>query len=331
MTVTVDPTDGLGQEELLARLQTVAEKVVGQTYGDGCLITHINQSENTTYRVERDDGLARILRIHRTGYHSLAAIESEHAWMLALREEAGVRTPQVIGNIHHIVTDDLPDGRHCVFFEYLEGEEPNADDLLGNFPNLGEVTARMHRHAMTWQLPDKFERFTWDLDTIFGPHPHWGNWDDCPWVDAASKAILQPLVRKLRQRLTAFGQGAERFGLVHADMRLANLLVHEGETRVIDFDDSGFSWYLYDLATALSFIEDRADVMDLVDAWISGYQRVRTLTNAEVEEIPSFLMLCRMLIVAWIGSHAETELAQELGPSFVRASGELAERYLQKF
>jgi Ser/Thr protein kinase RdoA (MazF antagonist) len=39
-------------------------------------------------------------------------------------------------------------------------------------------------------------------------------------------------------------------------MRLANVL-HDGpKTYVIDFDDCGYSWYLYDLATALTLIED---------------------------------------------------------------------------
>ena len=89
-------------------------------------------------------------------------------------------------------------------------------------------------------------------------------------------------------------------------MRLANLLVHDGETRVIDFDDCGFSWFMYDLATALTFMEDRADVMELVDAWLTGYQKVRSLSREEVAEIPTFLMLRRMMVLTWMGSHSET-------------------------
>ncbi len=47
----------------------------------------------------------------------------------------------------------------------------------------------------------------------------------------------------LRDRLAAFlGTGPQRYGLVHADTRLANLLVDGGRVSVIDFDDSGFSW-----------------------------------------------------------------------------------------
>jgi len=38
-------------------------------------------------------------------------------------------------------------------------------------------------------------------------------------------------------RLARFGSGAARFGLIHADMRLANLLVDGDDVCVIDFDD----------------------------------------------------------------------------------------------
>ena len=37
--------------------------------------------------------------------------------------------------------------------------------------------------------------------------------------------------------------------------------------------------------------------------------------EADEAEIPTFLMLRRLLILAWIGSHAETDLARELGMS----------------
>jgi len=336
MTVTVDPTGGLGQAEMLRRLEQVAARAVENMFpGEDVELTHINQSENTTYIADSPSRGKTILRIHRTGYHSVAAVRSEHAWIQALRDDAGVMTPRVLPTpdgetITRIATDELPDGRNCVFFEFLEGDEPDADALLENFPNLGEVTARMHEHARGWALPQNFERFHWNMDTVFGPSPHWGHWTDCPHTDGETSVILTRLVDTLRSRLTRFGMEQERFGLVHADMRLANLLIHQGETRVIDFDDCGFSWYLYDLATAVSFIEDRADMPELIEAWTSGYEKVRRLSDAEKVEIPSFIMLRRMLIVAWIGSHSETELAAELGADFPLRSCDLAEAYLTK-
>ena len=64
--------------------------------GPGATVRLINVSENATYLVHDPDQGPSILRVHRLGYHSRAEIESELAWMDALRAEAGVRTPQVL-------------------------------------------------------------------------------------------------------------------------------------------------------------------------------------------------------------------------------------------
>src|SRR3546814_1904552 len=89
-----------------------------------------------------------------------------------------------------------------------------------------------------------------------------GDWSS----DVCSSALplLQRRVDTIKARLLRFGQAPDRFGLIHADFRLANLLVHKGDTRVIDFDDSGLGWYLYDAATAVSFIEHRPDLDELL-------------------------------------------------------------------
>ncbi len=68
-------------------------------------------------------------------------------------------------------------------------------------------------------------------------------------MGAEELALLGRLDETLRRRLAAYGQGPDRFGLVHADIRLANLLVDGEHVRVIDFDDCGWSWFMYDFAT----------------------------------------------------------------------------------
>ena len=338
MDVEVDPTGGLGQSELLRRLAGVAQRATRGFLGDEDFdLELLNQSENTTYQISRaTSGEKLVLRIHRTGYHTLAGIESELDWMEALRQEAGVRTPAVVRNdagerVHNIATDEVPEGRWCVFSEFLEGDEPDDADLLSAFPDLGEVTARMHGHARTWKRPVTFERFSWNVETAFGANPHWGHWYDGPGMNDQARTLLRRTVDVLSRRLTQFGTDNARFGLVHCDMRLANLLIHQGETKVIDFDDCGFSWFLYDLATALSFREHHPDTEELVEAWLTGYRRVGRLSPEEESEIPSFLMYRRLLAVAWCGSHSETELATDLGAEFTHTTLPLAENYLQQF
>lgn len=297
----------------------------------------INHSENITYRIDDPDRAEPlILRLHRPGYHSDAAILSELHWLAALRAEGVVRTaPALPGRdgallqVIHGPGVDAP--RRAVLFGFLDGREPAPDDMRGTMGQLGMVTARLHRHTRAWTLPERFTRHAWDMTTMLGDRPIWGDWHAAPGATGETRAILARAVATIGRRLAAFGDGPERRGLIHADLRAANLLVGGPEVAVIDFDDCGFGWFLYDYATTVTFMEEHREVPDWTAAWVDGYRRVMPLSAAEEAELPTFLLLRRMMAVCWIGSHRETELAQSLGAPFVRASAALAEPYLLRF
>lgn len=322
-------------QQTLKDLQSVAEAAVAlYELPAAPKATMINLSENATYRVDAG-GKKWALRVHREGYHSKRAIGSELAWLMALRQDGAVTTPKPVkgrdGEIIQSVTLPGLAQRHAVLFDWETGAEPDESELLGPFVVLGAATARMHLHSRGWTRPKDFERLTWDFDGAFGKVKHWGSWRDGMGLDAKKTTLFQHAVDLIEKRLQAFGKGHERFGLIHCDMRLANLLIDGKETKVIDFDDCGFSWYLYDCATALSFIEHRTDVPELIGAWVKGYRTVAPLSAEDEHEIPTFVLFRRLLLVAWIGSHAETDLAKSMGVPYTQDTVALCERYLRDF
>lgn len=335
--------------DVLDRVSRIARRAVsGYGWPETVSVELLNVSENATYLIEDPSRGRAVLRVHRLGYHSRAEIESELAWMQALRNDGGIRTPRVLaaedGSLvigladdpaHHDpsrgerVAGDGEEERFCVMFEHLPGREPLEHDV-DSFDHLGEITARMHRHVRSWERPKGFHRFNWDYRAAFGEEARWGRWQNGAGVGAHELAVLGRLDDTLRRRLVGFGTGRERYGLVHADTRLANLLVEDGDVSVIDFDDCGFSWYLYDLATAFSFFEHRPHVPELIDAWLQGYRRVLELPAEDESEIWTFILFRRLLLVAWIGSHGAVDVARELGGAYTEESCELAERYMTK-
>ena len=102
------------------------------------------------------------------------------------------------------------------------------------------------------------------------------------------------------------------------------------ELKVIDFDDCGFGWYMDEAATPLSFYEHLPQVSGLIEHWLEGYRTVRVVTKADEELIPTFVMLRRLLLVAWVGSHAETDLARRLGVSYTDQTVALCSDYLSR-
>lgn len=327
----------LSHEELLFRLHDLAERAVSRyALPDDVTVSLINVSENATYRVDdAATGSKWALRVHREGYHSRTGIASELAWLIALKQSGAAITPTPIPGIdgeliQTVAHEGLPRPRNVVLFAWEEGKEPAATDAAG-FEILGETAAHMHAHVRKWQRPAWFERHSWDFDTSLGSRPHWGRWQDGMGVTPEGLETMGETVRLIERRLARFGKAPDRFNLIHGDMRLANLLMDNGTIKVIDFDDCGFSWFLYDCATTVSFFEDSPDVPSLIDAWVRGYRRVGTLSAEDEAEIGTFVMLRRLLLVAWIGSHSETELAQSMGVAYTQGTLPLCERYLSWF
>jgi len=78
----------------------------------------------------------------------------------------------------------------------------------------------------------------------------------------------------------------------------------------------------------VSFIEHHPRVPEMIDSWLRGYRSVRELPREDEAEIWTFIMLRRLLLVAWIGTHTGVEIARELGAGYTAGTCELAERYL---
>jgi Ser/Thr protein kinase RdoA (MazF antagonist) len=294
----------------------------------------LNHSENTTYLIQEGDQRF-ILRVHRLGYHTPRAISAELDWVEAIRRDSSIRTAcPIVGvnseRIQPFVTS-MAGERHGVMFTFLDGEEPSETaDLAGSFEQLGTITAMLHDHSQQWAPNSpKLERPVWDFEHTLGSEQIWGDWRQGLGMTPEMIAQINQGIVEIRRRLRDYGMESDRFGLVHADLRLANLIIHEGKVGVIDFDDCGYSWLMYDLASALSFIEHKEYVPELIRSWVKGYSQVRSLTQEALEMIPTLILLRRILLVAWLGTHSETDLAKELGVEYTDQTCKLVSSYLQ--
>jgi len=196
-------------------------------------------SENATYVVEDEaNGRRLVLRVHRPNYHTEIEILSELAWIAALREDGVVETPQPVPEQDGTLLTSFPDGdtcRYVVAFEHMSGKEPDpSDDLVKWYGRLGEINALLHRHSRNWQRPSRFVRKLWTFDTIIGKDSYWGDWRAGLGLMQDGRALLERTATRLEEQTCAYGTGPDRFGLIHCDMRLANLLVDGNRLGVVD-------------------------------------------------------------------------------------------------
>ena len=128
--------------------------------------------------------------------------------------------------------------------------------------------------------------------------------------------------------------------MIHSDLRTANLLKDGDTITVLDFDDCGMGFYMYDVAGAVALMEHRPDLKEIVDEILKGYEPVRPLSEADKTEIPTFIMLrrigmlqsliCRIGCVAG-GSGEACELTAEILEFYARGTVELAKKYLKAY
>jgi len=203
--------------------------------------------------------------------------------------------------------------------------------MVKQFKYLGETTAYLHRQTEIWNGTKKLNRIDWTFDNIIGKTPKWGDWRKFPDMTQEAQAYLEEIVQIIEKRLMRYGKNENNYGLIHADLRLANLLIEGEQIKVIDFDDCGFGWHLHDLASALSFIEEKPIVPKLVNAWLSGYKKVLPFTDTDFEEIDTFIMMRRLQLTAWLGSHQQSGPVAELSIGWMNGTLELAERYKRLF
>lgn len=288
--------------------------------------TLINLSENHTFRIDAQAGRT-VLRVHRPGYQTADSIESELAWLAALRRDTDLPVVTPLPGQDGRLLQRIGD-RFAVLFAFEAGREPVAGSVA-LFRTIGAFAATAHLHASTWQRPAGFARPTWSAAAMLEPDGLWGDWRKAPGV-APVRDMLDAVAARLHADLAAYGQGPDRFGLVHADMQLANLLVHGPRTTLLDFDNSGFGWFMYDLGSALSFIDLTPEAPTLRAAWLEGYTALRPLATADLAILDAMVLLRRMVLLAWIGTHDETKLARTHAGTFAADTARAGRLWLEQ-
>jgi Ser/Thr protein kinase RdoA (MazF antagonist) len=340
MTDTAGDFYALSPDDQLGRLQQLAHVALEQWPGIFERVTPVKYRENAVFSAYDTSGRRFALRIHRHGYHSDDALRSELQWMRELTAH-GVHVPPVVptrdGAVLAMVTcPGIPEIRQVDLLEWLAGDPigssedgvTTGDHVAPLYERIGHLASKVHDQATAWTFPDDFTRHAWDADGLLGPDPLWGRFWELPALSPDQQQVIGAARERARSDLTAFGTGLDRYGMIHADFVPENLL-DDGETlRLIDFDDSGFGWHMFEMATALFFNLDSPDYATLRDALFRGYRSARSLPDDHEAMLPLFLFLRGTTYMGWVQTRPETQTAQEIGPMIIARTCALAEAYL---
>jgi Ser/Thr protein kinase RdoA (MazF antagonist) len=191
------------------------------------------------------------------------------------------------------------------------------------------MAARIHLHSTDWQQPDEFVRHAWDEEGLIGANPFWGRFWELDQLSDEQQDLLQQARRLARRDLREYGRHLGNFSMIHADLVPENLLIEGPQLRLIDFDDAGFGWHMFELATALYFCLDDPRYEQIKAALLEGYHAVKPLTEADRQTLALFLMLRGTTYLGWIHTRQGTPTAVEMAPMLIERACKLAREYLQ--
>jgi Ser/Thr protein kinase RdoA (MazF antagonist) len=260
--------------------------------------------------------------------------------MRALAEH-GIDVPRHVlskaGNSFESIDIEGFDGpRQVDVFHWIPGQQLGSVEQgltastgqLGDiYRSVGRLAARVHNQACAWVVPNSFTRHAWDAEGLAGEKPLWGRFWELEALSGPQRGLFVTLKDRLFAELTELGTAADRYGLIHADLVPENILVDGNTLQVIDFDDAGFGWHMFELATSLYFIRRDAAYEEARDALIEGYRQVRPLPDAHLARLPMFLAARGTTYLGWVHTRRGEPAAREMVPQLVELATAAAEDY----
>lgn len=335
----------LSPEEQSSRLRELARRALASWNVGAADIDLIKFRENAVYRVTTARGERFALRIHRAGYHNDAELRSELEWMRAL-DGSGFDVPVIVptprGELFlKVAHEGVPEARQVDLFEWIGGVQLGnveadmsgaaapADASIANiYRTVGRLAARLHNQACAWKLPQGFTRHSWDDAGLVGEQPFWGRFWELAALGPEDRRLVIAARDRLRKDLGALPRTSATYGLIHADFAPENLLVDGDRIRLLDFDDAGYGWHLFEIATSIYFQSGQPHFEAIRAAVIAGYREERALPEPEVARLPMFLAARGFTYLGWVHTRQETETARELTPALIELACEAARDYL---
>ena len=281
-------------EEQIASMDGCLHEVLSQ-YALGEYETEsINHEFNSTFKVTTAAGEKFALRINVNSNRTNENLNAEIFWISSIQS---VKVPKPVlnrdGSAVSLGWHEATSRRLAsVLYTWLEGEEPGDEPTEEQCFALGAAMAKLHIEAAGMVLPEGCELkdytdvFWGEKNLLTGPASKLARdeQDKVAEVLAKVSAVLVEL------------RGDSQLQPIHADMHPWNVMWHEGELAVFDFDDSGLGLPIQDLMTSIYYL----DTPEQDAALLAGYASVAPVPKHTPEQRQLLLLQRRLLLLNYL-------------------------------
>ena len=254
----------------------------------------INHEFNSTFRVKSANGDLYALRVN---VNSDRTRENLNAEIFFVSKVTSVNTPRPVKNASG---EFVTTGWHAaserelsaVVYTWLEGEELGDEPTNEQIFAMGAAMAKLHDEAESLELPagadlPRITDFLWgQKDMLLSP---------LSTLSDADKSVIAAVKTEIETAVDALSQEA-KVQPIHADIHPYNVMWHEGQLSVFDFDDSAIGLPVQDLATTIYYLDTEEQDQALLD----GYSSVRELPKFTERQMKLLRIQRRIILLNYL-------------------------------
>jgi Ser/Thr protein kinase RdoA (MazF antagonist) len=252
---------------------------------------------NDTYLVEAEQNHPYILRVYRHGWRTLDAINFELE-LLHYLHSCNLPVAYPIAKTTGEFTEAIasPEGqRYAAVFSYAPGQAIGKNINSEQSQQLGEVVASIHQ--ATDNFTSRFSRPELDCAYLLD------------WAMAAISLLFQhrnsdinyflKLSAQIKAQLVnlALPQTSPSYGICIGDVHSENAHFVGNQPTLFDFDQCGYGWRSFDIAKFIHTIHRWQLDANITKSFMQGYQKIRQLSQAEVNAIPIFIQVAHIWVM----------------------------------
>ncbi|MFC4323256.1 phosphotransferase enzyme family protein [Litchfieldia salsa] len=289
-----------------AYLLPLASKLYGlEGYEIKLVKAHIG-GRNVVYICEKEGADPKILRISFLNDRNREDFQGEVEYIRYLFEHGGSVSDVVNslkGNLLEEITHNIHTFFICLFkkakgkmlvennYQYRDGVP-----ITEYYYNCGKVLGKMHQLSKEYTPVHRrysfFDKYTAEYIEELIP---------------GSLPLLKEKMLDLLKTLKGLDRNRESFGMVHFDYNDGNYSIdfNTGQITVFDFDNSCYSWYMFDLAGLwthgvgwIQFEPDAGKRKKFMDNYfetvLEGYKFETSIENSMLDKLPLFIQVTLM-------------------------------------